>query len=364
MHVGYSAFLQNPAKRLSDHEVYAQELRLARLAEPLGFESVWSTEHHFTDYLISPDVMQFLSYMAACTERAYLGSMVVVLPWHDPLRVIEQVAMLDNLSGGRMILGLGRGLGRVEFEGLRVNMADSREIFAEYAAVVTQALETGVCEHEGRFLRQPRREIRPAPFKSFRERTYAATMSPDSLPILARLGLGILVIPQKPWADVERDFAVYNATFREANGRDAPPPLAAAFICVDEDAQRAAERAHRYIGDYYHSVMKHYELTAGHLANTKGYDFYHRIGQHIERHGVERAAAEFVELMPYGTPQQVLERIRAIHAHTGNSGLLGIFSYGGMPYGEAEANLRLFARAVLPELKSLATQTPAFARTA
>jgi alkanesulfonate monooxygenase SsuD/methylene tetrahydromethanopterin reductase-like flavin-dependent oxidoreductase (luciferase family) len=364
MHVGYGAFFQNPERRLTDRAVYQNELRLARLAEPLGFESIWTTEHHFTDYLISPDVLQFLSYMAACTEKAWLGSMVVVLPWHDPIRVAEQVSMLDHLSGGRMVLGLGRGLGRVEFEGFRVNMADSREMFSEYAEIVMQGLETGVCEYSGRFVQQPRREIRPAPFKPFRDRTYAATMSPDSLPILARHGLGILVIPQKPWSEVEKDFAVYNATFREANGRDAPPPLAAAFLCVDEDAARAEEMAHRYIGDYYRSVMTHYELTAGHLAATKGYDFYHRVGQHIERHGADRAAAQFVELMPFGTPEQVIDKVRRIHRHVGNSGLLATFSFGGMPYETAERSLRLFATAVLPELKKIDVRPPAFARSA
>ena len=138
MHVGYSAFFQNPENRLSDLEVYRNELKLACLAEPLGFESVWSTEHHFTDYLMSPDVIQFLSYMAAATKKAYLGSMVVVLPWHDPIRVAEQVAMLDNMSDGRMVFGVGRGLGRIEFEGFRLPMNESREMFAEYVELITR----------------------------------------------------------------------------------------------------------------------------------------------------------------------------------------------------------------------------------
>jgi alkanesulfonate monooxygenase SsuD/methylene tetrahydromethanopterin reductase-like flavin-dependent oxidoreductase (luciferase family) len=361
MHVGYSAFFQNPGHRLTDREVYDNELRLAKLAEPLGFESVWTTEHHFTDYLISPDVMQFLSYMAGCTTKVYLGSMVVVLPWHDPIRVAEQVAMLDNMSGGRMILGLGRGLGRVEFEGFRVPMGESREMFAEYAQLVMQGLETGVCELDGKFIKQPRREIRPAPFKPFRDRTYAATMSPDSIPILARQGFGILVIPQKPWHEVEKDFAIYNATFREANGRDAPPPLASTFICVDENADRGAELAHKYIGDYYHSVMEHYELTKGHLADTKGYDFYHRVGKHIVKHGADKAADDFVKLMPFGTPQQVFDKIKFIHERVGNSGVIATLSFGGMPYDLAEKNVRLFAKEVMPEVQKLQSAAPKFA---
>src|ERR1700752_4205993 len=116
MHVGMAAVFQNPGKAQSDRDVYLSELRLTELAEPLGFESVWGVEHHFTDYTMCPDVLQFLTYMAGRTRTVQLGSMVVVLPGHDPLRVAEQVAMLDNISGGRMVFGIGRGLGRVEFD--------------------------------------------------------------------------------------------------------------------------------------------------------------------------------------------------------------------------------------------------------
>ncbi|MFP6835191.1 MAG: LLM class flavin-dependent oxidoreductase, partial [Pseudomonadales bacterium] len=117
MHVGFAPLFQNLGAPMPDQEVYAQELAMARAAEPMGFDSVWSVEHHFTDYTMVPDVTQFLSYMAACTERVQLGSMVIVLPWHDPVRVAEEVAVLDHVSDGRVILGIGRGLGRIEFEG-------------------------------------------------------------------------------------------------------------------------------------------------------------------------------------------------------------------------------------------------------
>src|SRR3954471_17184286 len=116
MHVGMANIFQASEQR-ADHEVYRDEIRLADQAEPLGFESIWSVEHHFTDYTMCPDVVQFLSYMVSRTPTLKRGSMVVVLPWHDPMRVAEQISMLDRLSGGRMILGLGRGAGKVEFDG-------------------------------------------------------------------------------------------------------------------------------------------------------------------------------------------------------------------------------------------------------
>ena len=117
MHVGAAVIFQGQGSGRTDRNVYRNELRLADLAEPLGFESLWGVEHHFTDYTMCPDVLTYLAYMAGRTERIQLGSMVVVLPWHDPVRVAEQVIMLDHMSNGRFVLGMGRGLGRVEFEG-------------------------------------------------------------------------------------------------------------------------------------------------------------------------------------------------------------------------------------------------------
>jgi len=193
MHVGYAPMFQNPGNALPDAEVYRQELRLAEMAEPLGFDSLWSVEHHFTDYTMCPDVLQFLTYMAGKTQHVKLGSMVVVLPWHDPMRVAEQIAMLDHLSGGRVILGLGRGLARVEYEGFRIDQNAGRQRFVEYAQLVLNGLEKGYIEG-GETVQQPRRDIRPSPLKSFRERTYAAAVSPESMPIMAQLGVGLLVI--------------------------------------------------------------------------------------------------------------------------------------------------------------------------
>ena len=108
MHVGMTTFFQNIGHAMSDAAVYAHELSMADLAEPLGFDSLWSAEHHFDDYTMCPNVGQFLTYMAGRTRKVKLGSMVMVLPWHDPVRLAEEVSVLDHLSGGRVILGIGR----------------------------------------------------------------------------------------------------------------------------------------------------------------------------------------------------------------------------------------------------------------
>src|SRR5882672_10761912 len=283
------------------------------------FESIWGVEHHFTDYTMCPDVLQFLTYMAGRTERARLGSMVVVLPWHDPMRVAEEEAMLDNISGGRLILGLGRGAGKVEFDGFRLSMDESRQRFVECAEMLLQGLETGYCEYKGQFIQQPRAAIRPAPFKSFRGRAYAAAVSPDSMPVIARLGVGLLIIPQKPWAEVARELDTYRGIYREVNGEDAPPPVSAGWVFCDPSADRAREMARRWIGGYYLTVLDHYQFAGDHLTHTKGYEYYGKMSEKIAQYGTDRVIDYFTDLQVYGTPEQCFEKILDVRNRVGNS---------------------------------------------
>ena len=139
MHTGLSLVFQNLDGRLTDAEVYQHELGLAARAEDVGFNSVWTPEHHFSDYQLTPNVPQFLSWVAGRTSTVKLGTMVTVLPWHDPVRVTENFSLLDHLSGGRAMLGLGRGLGRIEFDGFRVEMGESRRRFTEYTEAILDA---------------------------------------------------------------------------------------------------------------------------------------------------------------------------------------------------------------------------------
>jgi alkanesulfonate monooxygenase SsuD/methylene tetrahydromethanopterin reductase-like flavin-dependent oxidoreductase (luciferase family) len=352
MHVGYGCYFQNPDNKLSDTEVYEQELRLAEQIEDLGFDSIWSVEHHFDDYTMVPDVLQLLSYFAGRMPKIQVGSMVVVLPWHDPIRVAEQVALLDHVSRGRLILGLGRGLARIEYEGFRLDQNEGRELFNEYATLVLNALETGVMEG-GEKTRQPRREIRPFPARSFRGRTYAAAVSPESVTVMAKLGVGLLVIPQKPWDTVKKDFENYHRTWREVNGSaPIPKPLCGAFMFVDEDRSRAHELGMKYVSDYYFTAMKHYEMTSKQFGSHKGYEFYGGLNKYIAKHGMDGAARDFANLMPWGTPDEVIEKLAFIRDEIDANGFMIGASYAGMPYAEAERSLRLFSQKVLPVVKS------------
>jgi len=298
-------------------------------------------------------VLQFLTYMAGRTQRVALGSMVVVLPWHDPMRVAEQVSMLDNISGGRMILGLGRGAGKVEFEGFRVPMDESRERFVEYARMLLEGLEKGYCELDGQFVTQPRALIRPAPFKSFRGRTYAAAVSPESMKIMAELGVGILIIPQKPWPEVAKELTEYHALYRQINGTEPPPPVSAGWTFCDPDGGRAREQARRWIGGYFRTVLDHYQFAGDHMAKTRGYEYYAKMTDKIHKYGDEKVIDFFVDLQVWGTPEQCYDRILDVRRRVGNNHFVGVFSYAGMPPAEAERNMRLFASEVMPALQAL-----------
>ncbi|MGR8948968.1 MAG: LLM class flavin-dependent oxidoreductase, partial [Gammaproteobacteria bacterium] len=272
MHVGMAAIFQNPGNEsgVSDYTVYQQDLALATAAEGLGYESVWGVEHHFTDYTMTPDVAQFLSYIGGHSKKVKLGTMVVVLPWNDPMRVAEKMSMLDCMTDGRALFGIGRGLGRVEFEGFRVDMNESRERFIESAEMILDGLEQGYCEYDGQYIKQPRARIRPEPFRSFKNRTYAAAVSPESSQVMAKLGIGILVIPQKPWEEHAAELTAYNALFEEMHGRQAPRPYIAGWVACDKDPAKAEAMAREYIVGYWNSVVKHYEMSGDHFATTKG----------------------------------------------------------------------------------------------
>ncbi len=365
MHVGLSVIFQNPGESKPDRDVYAEELVLAKQAEPLGFDSIWSVEHHFTDYTMCPNVFQFLTYMAGCTEKIQLGSMVAVLPWHDPLRVAEQVAMLDVLSNGRTVLGMGRGTGRIEFEGFRVAMPEARGRFAETAEMVLDGLEKGFCEYDGEYVKQPRVDLRPRPYKSFKGRTYAAAISTESAQIMAKMGVGILIVPQKPWPVVQKELTQYRSAFFAATGEQAPAPYCAGWVFIDDSAERAEEMARRYIGAYWDSVIDHYEFNKDHLKNTAGYEFHGEMYDRLKAPGGMQKMTDFyVDLQIWGSPDQVFDKVQTMRENTLADGFMAVCSYGGMPHEEANRNMRQFAMEVMPELKKLMPVEAPLAQTA
>jgi alkanesulfonate monooxygenase SsuD/methylene tetrahydromethanopterin reductase-like flavin-dependent oxidoreductase (luciferase family) len=349
--VGLLLVFQNYLGRFRDEEVVQREMRVAELAEPLGFDKLWCVEHHFTDYAACPDNLQFLSWLAARSERIGLATGAVIVPWNDPLRVAEKVALLDHLSGGRAVLGLGRGLARVEYRGFGIDMGESRQRFDEASRMIIEALDKGVIEGEGPFYPQARTEIRPRPLGGFRDRFYCVGMSPDSVEQAAKLGARLMIFSQQTWETFATGaLADYRRSFRAHHAGEPPPPLTGDLLFCHADPARAEALAMQYMPNYFLTIIRHYEILSEHFKQVRGYDHYATAGELFRQVGLETGANVYCSVQTWGTPERILEKLRRRRELLGDFELTCIVNYGGLPIEEVEGSLRLFAREVLPEL--------------
>ena len=340
-------------KDIDDGQVYAEEIELARNAERLNFDVIWPVEHHFFDYSFCPDNLELLSYLAGLTDRIHLGTAAIILPWNDPLRVVEKVSMLDHLSGGRVRLGLGRGLSRREFEPFRgIELAETRDRFDEASVMVVEALESGFIEGDGPYYPTPRTQIRPRPSRSFRDRTYAVSNSDDSVDACARIGGRMIMFAETDWRKRMPSIERHRTQFRALHDSEAAPPLIADFTYCHEDPDLARERGEEYLASYLASILEHYELMGDHLAKTKGYERYGKQAETLREIGFEKYVQGFLASNAYGTPDQIIEMLRARYDIVGPFDMATCFRFGGVPFAEAKASMDLFAETVLEEVKS------------
>jgi alkanesulfonate monooxygenase SsuD/methylene tetrahydromethanopterin reductase-like flavin-dependent oxidoreductase (luciferase family) len=352
MRTGYMLIFQNGHQGMSDAEMVRNEMRIAELAEPLGFDTIWSAEHHFDTYSELPDNFQVLTYLAGRTSKIHLGTAAVILPWNDPLRVAEKACMLDALSNGRFILGLGRGLARMEYRTFGIDMNEARERFNESAKMILEALRTGFMEGKGPFYKQARTEIRPRPERSFEGRLYGVAMSPETAPIIAELGGRMMFFVQFVLDKHLPGVQIYRENFRKYQQREAPPPLAIDFTFCDRDAGRAEELARRYIAGYYLSVIQHYEFNVDYHSRLKGYENYANASEALREIGLDKAAEDYAMQQAFGTPQQVLDKLERRRRSLGDFEWNICTSYAGMPFKDVESSTRLIAKEVVPEVKS------------
>jgi alkanesulfonate monooxygenase SsuD/methylene tetrahydromethanopterin reductase-like flavin-dependent oxidoreductase (luciferase family) len=360
MKVGIALNMLHQAGR-SDASVVGEHLALGDLAEPLGFDSLFALEHHFTGYAMSPAPTQLLAYFAGRTRRIILGTAVIVLPWHDPVRVAEEIALLDILCGGRCLFGFGRGAASVEYEGLRIPMGEARPRFVEAAQIIVKALAGDSFAHQGEFFRIPKTAIRPRPISHPERRFYASAVSPDSAEIMAKLGFGVLMVMQNEWPKAAEDIARYRQIALAA-GHQPRPPIILTNVCCAESREEAHARAFKYLGQKWQSIDDHYHFSDGHLATVKGYESYGKMARTYAKIGEsaesrKKATDFYVGIQIVGTPQDCLDKIGELQRLTGLDHLVTEYSFGAMPHEEAEVNMRLFADRVLPILQ----RDPAFA---
>lgn len=339
---------------VSDAAVFAEHLALGDLAEPLGFDSLFALEHHFTGYAMSPSPVQLLTYFAGRTRRLTLGTAVIVLPWHDPVRVAEEIALLDVLSGGRCLFGFGRGAASVEYAGFRIPMEEARARFVEAARIVVKALTQEVFDWQGEFFTIPATSIRPRPISHPERRFYASSVSPESAEIMAKLGMGVLVIMQNEWPVAAADIQRYRE-IASSVGHTPRPPIILTNVSCAESRPEATDRATTYLGRKWDSIDAHYHFSDGHLARVKGYEFYGKMTKTYSKMKDpafrEKATDFYVRIQVVGTPADCLEKIAELRRLTGTDHLVTEFGFGGMPHEEAELNMRLFADRVMPALQ-------------
>ena len=370
MKIGYVPVVTAVDDSKSDLQLFQEAMALADMVEPLGFDSLWSLEHHFTGYSMIPNPVQFLSYYAAHTRRIQLGTAVIVLPWHDPVRIAEEIALLDVMSGGRTIFGFGRGAGSVEYKGLRVPMEESRDRFAEMAKIVRMALTQKRFSYDGKFYQIPETSIRPQPISNPVERFYASSVSPESAELMARMGFGMMIIGQKDWESAAIDIQHYRATAASC-GHPLRPVLALANVIVADDPSEARDLARTHLRVYMKTIDDHYRFSDGHLSGLKGYEFYAKMaktynkvtppkdGQQAAKPAPDSAKKKPAagDLNVTGSPAEALEKLRYIHQLTGASDFLGQFCVGGLSFENTRRSMRLFAEKIAPVLK----HDPAFA---
>ena len=351
MHFGLLSIFQNYRDELNDAEIMQGEFAIALMADQLGYGSYWATEHHFFGYSMCPDNLQWLAQVAGRTERILLGTGAIIMPWNDPYRIAAKMALLDQQSEGRALLGFGRGLSRREYERMSISMDEARDRFDQGTELVLRALNKGFFEADTEFYKGPHAELRPRPTRGFQDRVYSIGVSPESAIQAAVLGAQLMVLAQQPW-EVFREQALipYQEKWRSLRDSEPPVPLAGQLVFCDQDSDRAHALGEKYVKEYFATVAEHYEIGGEHFKHTKGYEYYGTAADVIEAMGLETMAEIYAGVNTFGTPEEIVEQLKAQKEILGcDHDVLVIPKYGSMSQEEAESSIRLFAEEVIPQ---------------
>lgn len=370
MRVGLSIFVQNysdwsrfeAAERgedvpdvpeIDDQAVFAEDVRLGLMADRLGFDSLFTVEHHFTPYTMVTNPLQLLTYFAGATRNIDLGTMVVVLPWHNPVRVAEDVSMLTSLLGDRkLILGIGRGIGRREYAGMGVDMTRTREMFAESVEIIRRAFTQPTFSFSGEYYDIPPTSLRPRPKSAaVLDDVHMAWGSPQSLPAAARMGLKPFVIPQKALNEYVTELEDYDRIRSECGFEPVRPKVVLWVHCTETPA--ADREAERFFVEYGDSAVRHYELKGEHFEKLPGYEFYASQSKVLAEGEVDFGRDVLMTEHVFGTPAECVEKMSRINDLLGPSEIVCVFKFGSMTMAQAEKSLNLFAAEALPEVKKL-----------
>jgi alkanesulfonate monooxygenase SsuD/methylene tetrahydromethanopterin reductase-like flavin-dependent oxidoreductase (luciferase family) len=330
MQVGVLQFFSWPDRSRALEQVYARALERIDVMETSGYDAVWLAEHHFTGYSVCPSVHVMGAHVAARTKRLRIGTAVTLAALAHPLRIAEEVALLDVLSGGRVNWGAGRGFERREFDAFGVPPAESAERFREAVEIVLAAWTQERVSYSGRFHAVEDVEVLPKPLQRPHPPSWVAASSEDAIRWAASRGLSILMDPHSPHAEIARKRELYRSELEAAgfafDGRELPM---ARLLALAESAGEAEEIARRgaswTVGAYIHP-----QALAG-----------FRPGAERDLDPVEHYLRDVVV---HGTPDAVLDQLEKLRSEMFLSSLLIA------PL--SEGSFRLFTERVLPRLRA------------
>jgi len=245
----------------SDAEIYRTLLEDVEYHAELGFRTVWLLEHHFSDYFPTPSPLILASHIAGRFPELSLGTCVLVLPWHEPLRLAGEIAMLSLLTEQPVHLGLGRGTAKYEFDAFGLDMAGSRERFREVYEVISTALKGVRFAYHGNQIDVPKEiEVRPrvAGVTTDRINFYGAIGSPGSASVMAEMGLPPICTTI---GDLQMQAGIIRRWDETARAHgfatDVMKPIMINCIVADTDVE-AIEQAQLYIPRFMQAQVDHY----------------------------------------------------------------------------------------------------------
>ncbi len=210
----------------------------AELAEQCGYHSFWLPESHFAGTPSLPEPMLLLAAIAARTTTIKLGTTSYLLPIRKPLQAAEQVAVLDQLSGGRLILGLGRGFRNDMLDAFEVDPREKRQLFEQALDIMKNAW-SGKVVGSGEY----GAVLSPLPVQQPHPPIWIAAFGPKALRQIAKLGLPYLASPVESLAQLETNYRRYHAALEEF-GHPRPPEIAVMRTVFISDDSQLCDRIH------------------------------------------------------------------------------------------------------------------------
>lgn len=242
MKFGVLQFFSWPKRNILLPTVYQRALDRITIMDQTGYDAVWLAEHHFTDYSVCPSVHMMAMHVADRTTNIRIGTAVSLAPFYHPLRLAEEVALLDVLSGGRVNWGAGRGFDPVEFDAFGVPIDESRERFQEAVDIVLAAWTNERLTFSGRYWNFKDVEVLPKPLQQPYPPTWMAAGSDPAALWAAQRGLSILMSPHTTFVENADMRELYREKLEQnghtIEGRDIPM---ARFIAVADTDAEAAE---------------------------------------------------------------------------------------------------------------------------